>query len=284
LITSKQFWSTLLILAVTVLVLPSMASSQSLTTITSLTTVTRQTTSTSYRTVAVRTTTATATSAIYTQETFTVQGVKPRECFGIYFVYDALAGEKLQGKWTSNYVINFYVMSESSHKQFKHCGQPGPTYITVEMERSYSLNWVVPTDGTVYFEFENYASGSDIASARTVTFELYKVGPTTQVVYSTTSAHLTLGATATLRSVSYSTIHSPLEGITQPLPLTAIGVIAGILAVVAIVAIPKRQKRAVPPKPTEPSEPKEEKRFCINCGAELPFGSKFCNKCGVAQS
>jgi ribosomal protein L40E len=25
-------------------------------------------------------------------------------------------------------------------------------------------------------------------------------------------------------------------------------------------------------------------QFCINCGAELPPKSKFCNKCGSAQA
>jgi hypothetical protein len=280
----KVFFSTVLILSSVFLLLMSPVGSQSLTTITSLTTATRQTTSTSYRTAAVRTTTATstATSAIYSLVTFTVDAVKPRTCYHYYFTYDALAGEKLQGKWASSYVINFYVMSEADYKLFKYCGEEHPAYLTIEMAKSYSLNWVVPQNGLLYFIFENYAVGSDL-SARTVSFELYLVGPqsSTSVLYSTTSARLTLSRTVTLSSVSYSTIHSPLEGITSPAPLAAIGVIVGILIVIALVTIPKRQKRAAGTK--EPSEVPTGKSFCINCGAELPSRSKFCNKCGSAQ-
>jgi ribosomal protein L40E len=293
LITSKLL-SALLLLAVSALVLTPMAGSQSLTTITSLTTATSLMKSTSYHTFAVQTTTATSTvtSAIYTAGTFTVQGVKPRQCFGTYFTYDALAGEKLQGKWTSNYVINFYVMPESSYAKFKYCGQPGSTYITMEMATSYSLSWVVPTDGRVYFYFENYASGSDTASARTVTFELYKIGPAsrTSLIYSTTSAQMTLESTAILTSVLYSTLNQPVVLQTgtaapsmSPTALMIIGIVIGIIAVAVIVAISKRKRATATSSKTPLAEKREERGFCINCGAELPPSSKFCNKCGSSQ-
>jgi hypothetical protein len=286
LLTLKECLSALLLLSVTILALTPMAGSQSITTITSLTTATRQTTSTSYSTAAVGTTTATSTvtSAIFSLTTLTVDAAKPRTCYIRSFPYDGLAGEKLQGKWTSNYVINFYVMSESNFAKYKYCGEPGSTYVTVEMATSYSLSWVVPANERLRFIFENYATGSDLASARTVSFELYLVGQqsSTSMLYSTTSAQLILKSTVTLTSVSYSTIHSPLEGITSPAPLAAIGVIVGILIVIALVTIPKRQKRAAGTK--KPSDVPTGKSFCINCGAELQTNSKFCNKCGSAQT
>jgi ribosomal protein L40E len=27
-----------------------------------------------------------------------------------------------------------------------------------------------------------------------------------------------------------------------------------------------------------------DKQFCLECGSELPLGSKFCNKCGTKQA
>jgi hypothetical protein len=282
---SKPFTTACLLLAVVFLVMMPMAGSQTITTLTSLTTATLQTTSTSYGTATVGTTaaTSTGTAALFSLTTFTVDAAQPRKCYLFYFPYDGLAGEKLQGKWTSNYVINFYVMSESNYNQFKYCGQPGSTYITSEMATSYTLNWVVPKDGTLYFVFENYAAGSDVASARTVSFELFRVGPqsSTSILYSTTSAELVLTTVATSTAMMYSTIQTPLGRATSPYLLAAVGVIVGVLIVVALVFALRKRTGAV--KPAKPAEMKEAKRFCINCGAELASGVKFCSKCGTPQ-
>jgi ribosomal protein L40E len=35
---------------------------------------------------------------------------------------------------------------------------------------------------------------------------------------------------------------------------------------------------------TEPKKVSPEKQFCLECGNELPLGSKFCNKCGSKQA
>jgi hypothetical protein len=271
-----------------------MAGSQSLTTITSVTTTTHQVTSTSYRTSAVKTTTATytATLAIFNPTTVTVDAAKPRTCYIRSFRYNGTAGQRLQGKWTSNYVINFYVMSESDYANYKYCGEPGSTYVTIEMATAYSLNWIVPTSEALRFIFENYAAGSDLASARTVTFALYKVGPqsSVSVLYSTTSARLTIESTVTLTSLHYSTVNQPLVIQTgpaapsmPPIALMIVGIVIGIILVVAIVAVLKREKTGSSGKRRRRKLGKE-RNFCINCGAELPLKSKFCNKCGSAQS
>jgi hypothetical protein len=288
LFTRRGSLSALLLLSVTVLALTPMAGSQSLTTITSLTTTTRQSTSTSYSTTAVTTATLTSTvnETVFSQTTFTVKAAEPRRCYTYHFTYDALAGERLQGRWTSNYVLNFYVMSKSNYAEYKYCARPGPTFLKATMARSYSLNWVVPENGTLYFVFENYATGSMLSEARTVSFEMYALGPqsSTSVQYSTASAVSVLVSTVTLSSVYYSTVQSPTEGITSSTTLLVIGLVVGILIVIAILIVAKRQKRTVGPKTEKPTNVGKEKRFCTNCGAELPPGSKFCNKCGSTQN
>jgi ribosomal protein L40E len=98
-----------------------------------------------------------------------------------------------------------------------------------------------------------------------------------------TNTHL-ITNTRTATSLHYSTLQSPIDQVRSPMSLLAIGIAAGILIVAAIVVIPKRQKRPAARKPTKLSEAKQEKRFCINCGAELPPNSEFCNKCGTAQA
>jgi hypothetical protein len=287
LLTRRGPFSAVLLLAVTVLALTPIAGSQSLTTITSLTTATHQMTNTSYSTTPVRTTTATSTvtATLLSLTTFTVRAAEPRRCYHNSFTYDGVEGERLQGRWTSNYIINFYVVSASNYAKYKYCGQPGSPYLKVEWHTSYSLNWLVPASEVVYFIFENYAVGTDVASERTISFELYKVGPQseTSVLYSTRSAELILKSTETASSIQYSTIQSSLEGITSPVSLAAIGVIAGVLIVVAIVTILRRQNRTVAAKTRKRGKVEKGKYFCINCGAELSGGSKFCNKCGSSQ-
>jgi hypothetical protein len=192
----------------------------------------------------------------------------------------------VQGKWASDYVLNFYILSESNYAKWKYCGDPGSTYVTVEMAKSYTVNFVLPITGTIYFAFENYAAGSDTASSRTVTFSLYRMGvqSVTSTLYSTWRSEIAFGMTSTVISLQYSTIQPVLGGGSSYLII----LIAAVLAVVIIAAIVMASRRkegrraSVEQKRAEPVTG-VEKQFCVNCGAELALNSKFCTKCGTQQ-
>lgn len=49
-------------------------------------------------------------------------------------------------------------------------------------------------------------------------------------------------------------------------------------------SIPRGQAKKVEAEVTKAETAQIEKQFCMNCGAELRPKSKFCNKCGSAQS
>jgi ribosomal protein L40E len=78
------------------------------------------------------------------------------------------------------------------------------------------------------------------------------------------------------------------------IPLVVIGVIAGAVLVGITVIFLRRRRPTLTPQPVQveptPVQPQvsrtvlSDKQFCLNCGAELPLKSKFCNKCGFAQS
>jgi hypothetical protein len=219
-------------------------------------------------------------------QTFTVQGVQPRYCYRYRFTYVGTAGDRLQGKWTSNYVLDFYILSESDYAKWKYCGDPGSAYVKVEMARSYSVNFVLPQDGTVYFVFENYAAGSDTASSRAVSFSLYRIGAQsiTSTLYSTWSSQIAFGITNTVISLQYSTIQPALGGASSFLVILIVAVLAVIIVAAIVMASRRRAGRrmSVEPKRSQ-AVTGIEKQFCVNCGAELTPNSKFCTKCGTHQ-
>jgi len=64
--------------------------------------------------------------------------------------------------------------------------------------------------------------------------------------------------------------------------LIAIAVIA-VAVIVAFVFLRKSRRRAVAKAPVQPQVPTYPKKYCTNCGAELPLEVEFCLKCGVRQ-
>jgi hypothetical protein len=256
-----------------------------LTTITSWTTATGQVTSTSYRTFAVATTSVTSMSTDTHNYTFTIPAQLARHCYFTYGNQTFKAGDRVVGKVivVSN-TIDFYIMSRTQLVAFNHspCDQEGTAYVKALDIKSYVVDWVVPADGEydfVFFSYSPSASKPQITGSFAVQYIHSQLVAST--VYSQTSVTTVSANTRTLTSVYYSTLQNPLGVIASPFWLMIIGVIVGIIVVVvAVVAIPKRRKGAG----AKPLETKEQKRFCINCGAELPAYSKFCSKCGSAQS
>lgn len=69
-------------------------------------------------------------------------------------------------------------------------------------------------------------------------------------------------------------------------PVANLTLIAGVLVVVAIVAVAValvRRRKAAPAEAPPPPAPQEAKRFCANCGAEVPADATYCPNCGAPQ-
>lgn len=87
---------------------------------------------------------------------------------------------------------------------------------------------------------------------------------------------------------------SPLS---LPFDLTYLAIAVGAIVLVALLLLMRRSsKRQKPSSALQWTPPtmsqrtsqvgKEgfQKQFCVNCGRQIPFGSKFCGKCGAAQT
>ena len=258
--------SVLLIISACSLLPLQMVGGQSISTITYwFTTMQQVTVPTSYATHFVTNVNQTVTSTIQSPTTFDVNapidamyqngfyaGNLQYGCFNVNFEYNVVAGDIVQGNWTSNGAINFYIMPESAHEAYKDCGSPPlSTYLRVQAA-SYSLNWVAPESGTVYLVFENYASGYQ-SELRTISLTLYKLGATssTSTVYTTVSIPTVASTIETLNSVYYSTLStlpSPLLTLKSSVPLPL--VLAVIIGAVVVLFLLNWRPRPAPKRRT----------------------------------
>jgi hypothetical protein len=290
-ISPRIVLSMLLVLPAIALLLTPSVSSQSYTTITSWTTETSQVTSSTYSTFAVATTTLTSTVTNTYNYSFTIPALSARACHYNYIAFANLtAGDRLVGQVVTSSVMDFYVMSSAQFQGFHGpCNKQYPALVTANnVVSSYSLDWVVPADGTYYFVFFNYASWGQGTNQVVGSFSLEFLVPVSYPYsrYTTMTHLITFAITETAGSMYSSTVQtSPWSS----LPMTYIEylvviVVLGAIAVGAILLSGKRARKPAAAKARGKVKAKKEVQFCINCGAELPRDSKFCNRCGSAQS
>jgi len=123
-------------------------------------------------------------------------------------------------------------------------------------------------------------------------YQEYILVPSTAIVQTethTATPSASQSITTTILSSAYSSTPQTSPG--PGLPTSSFieyFVVIVVLAAIAVGSILISRKRArMSPKAkasTSKMNAKKAVQFCINCGAELPDDSKFCNKCGSAQT
>jgi ribosomal protein L40E len=217
---------------------------------------------------------------------FTLPAELPRICYYHYVNGSLTAGQRLVGKVVADYPLDFYVMSTAQFGQLphSHCEDEHPALLKASYVKSYTIDWVAPSDGNYYLVFYSYnpsAPQPKITGSLSLQFADSQLIVST--LYSTSTGTVVSATTQTLSSVYYSTIQTFPGGSTFYLVVLAVVFLAAL--VVAFVVRASRRKATTPAATTPRMEAlKQEKQFCVNCGAELALGSKFCNKCGSAQT
>jgi ribosomal protein L40E len=194
---------------------------------------------------------------------------------------------------TSNTEISFYKMNEKDYtKWYKPGASCWPSDVTdffgAFRVTSLTEELGIRNDGKYRFVF---VSGStDKAAKIQFKAEVVRVAyETTSVVtshvvslqYSTDT--LTLTTVATGKVVRTEQVGLPLG---QNSMLIVAVVVVAVVAVVAVFVLRRRGRgKSVAAAPI--GAPVESQlaatRFCVSCGAELPAGVNFCNKCGSKQ-
>jgi ribosomal protein L40E len=240
----------------------------------------------------------TSTSSLFVSIQFTVTA----HCHYSYYPFNAsgLKGTEIFGGVLTSSKMDFYIMTGNQYSDFTSAGGrtcqgiPASGLVVAKgVTSAYAIDWVVPpNEGTYYFIFAN-----PYALDATVQFGLWKQAPVTELAYVTslivwtetrtaTPTATQSSATPTLSSVYSSTLQTS-PGLARPttyIEYLAVIVVLGAIAVGAILISGKRARKPTAAKETSEAKTKKEVQFCINCGAELPRDSKFCNKCGSAQS
>jgi hypothetical protein len=245
-------------------------------------------------------------------DTFSVQGAAGYPDKTCYYKYVSIGpewnGYKIFGSISATNSISFGILSSAQYYQYANgpgwrgavCKFTAQSLFSPGTRLSqYSFNWTVPDSGdTYYFVFFN-PNDVDVQ----VTFELWTISVSTITSTSTRQSSL-LQSSARLTSstqVSLTQGNQPAQ-LAQPsafqnLPPAVLLVVAviiiGIVIVSALVLSGRRAGKppaakdtgVVRPEVTEmPRQAEEGTQFCINCGAKLPPKSKFCNRCGTAQT
>jgi ribosomal protein L40E len=278
-----------LILSVFLLLLTSPVGSQSLTTVTSWTTATGEVTSTSYTTFAAGTTSITSVTTSIYSNSFTLPAELPRICYFSYVNVTSLkAGERLVGKVVVDYPLDFYVMSKAQFSQLprSHCDEEHPALLKASSVKSYTLDWVVPSDGNYYLVFFSYnPSFPQPKITGSLTLQFAESQLIVSTLYTTSSDAVVSATTKTVSSEYYSTVQEALGGSTSYLMLLAIVVVAALIVGAFVMASRRKKPKSVSAEQKgSQAAVRAEKQFCVNCDAQLALGSKFCNKCGSAQT
>ena len=235
------------------------------------------------------TTVFTSSSTALAFNPFTVPGHSGTSCYYKYSAWDSTGfeGKEILGSLMSDNKIDFYVMTPGQFSSFQAVSgrtcqsMQGGGLVFALGVTSYDLDWVVPTSGgTYYFVFFNaYAKDATINLAVWAENQVTTLAEATTTIVWTETQSVT--PTLTQTTASQTQTSTTQASMTGGLDYVAVIAVVLILAIIAAVALRRRGTKPLPPiAPKEASQ----KRFCINCGAELPLTVKFCPKCGSAQS
>ena len=242
----------------------------------------------------------------------------PARRFGCELAYDdfnATAGP-VSGTMTASSPVDFYLVSEENFNEWASlstamCTGPITALPGIRSSTSYSFTANLPQSGEYFLLFINFSK----TSTANVFVVVNSVG--SPVTYTTTSDSLYVQAILVTEALSQlsSTPSALASTATQSSSLGAYPIfeiaVVGVILIFIVGALlyyvregrkeltkNRKQKGSkkksvataslITPRErartaTEPRKAIPEKQFCLECGAQVPTGSKFCNKCGAEQ-
>jgi len=205
--------------------------------------------------------------------------------------FAAKKGQLVSVSLESDNEITLFVLTEKDYNIWVQKGKcipedfsflQGGFFIT-----SYDEQLLMENDGSYRFLFLNYGPHTAAIKLKAeivgVTYETASV-VISQVVslrYSTDTLTVTTIATGTV-------VRTEQVGLQLDQNSTVIIAVIVVAAVAVVAVVVLRRRGPGKPVAVAPMAPPVEsqfvaKRFCISCGAELPVGVNFCNKCGSKQ-
>jgi zinc-ribbon domain len=178
--------------------------------------------------------------------------------------------------------IDFYIMTYAQFNEFQggSCRTSYDAVVKVHnLMSTYSLNWKNPLPGV----YEVVVFNEAVRTSFTVPIMIDIVGAHEQ----TSPAYFVVTGERTLSvPVTYvTTVQAGTLGLGSYSIAGVVGVVVVVAFVVAIIAFGHKLSRKHEAEPSEPEHviATSDKQFCLECGAPLTLGSKYCNKCGAKQ-
>ncbi|MGB9022629.1 MAG: zinc ribbon domain-containing protein [Candidatus Bathyarchaeia archaeon] len=205
--------------------------------------------------------------------------------------FGAKKGEVVSVNIESDNEFSLYLMTEKDFTKWEKTRKCSPGEVSDFTGAfditSYNEQLVIGNDGQYRFVFLNF--GHDKAVIKLKAEVVGVAYETTSVVTSHVVSLQYFTDTMTLTTIATGTVVRT-EQVGLPLGQNSMLIVAVVLvAVVAVVAaiVLRRRRHEKPVAAVPTGAPVESqlaaKRFCINCGAELPATVNFCNKCGSKQ-
>jgi hypothetical protein len=215
-------------------------------------------------------------------------------------------GDMLTGSVSATGPVSFSIVKTyqvSASGKGAGCGRLLPTQLYTRGGQSFNFQWSAPSFGTYYIALYNGGQNSIQVSlvvdqVTTTTAVSQPIQQYTTPTYPAYTSQYTPPTFTPFVSNSLTMNSGASQTGFNPYPLLEVGLIGAVLVAVFIAFVyptmrkkaatektaPKAlEKQSVPKLKPKPSPIVPSKLFCLECGSELPLGSKFCNKCGTRQ-
>lgn len=205
--------------------------------------------------------------------------------------FTAKKGQVVSVNLESKSEVSLYVMTEKDYWSWDKTGKCSPGEVSdftgAFDVTSYSKQLVIGNDGKYRFVFLNFGSGT-----ATIQFKAEVVGVAYETTLVVTSGVVSLQYfTETMTLTTMATramVRTEQVGFSLGQSSSLIVAVVMIVTIsVVVVIVLRRRGHEKPVGAAESSAPVisqlAAKRFCINCGTQLPAEVKFCNKCGSKQ-
>jgi hypothetical protein len=229
---------------------------------------------------------------------WTQSGVGVHYCWITDYHFEAEAGQTVTGTIIADQhdTLAVYLLSDQQYATWSkaHPNYCDPANNNVDVlwyagsnsrVTQANVQYIVKESGKYWFLVETYSSKEVVI---TLNLSTQYGQTTTMVLYSTLFSTAVYPFTQTATSVMTQQLpQSPLNFGSSGMLMPATGIVIVILlALIGYIALRRRKGGGMTrgKLSATPETPKSVDQFCISCGSKLSQGSKFCNRCGTAQT
>jgi hypothetical protein len=298
LISRKFLIALLLSFSIIPVLLSPQTFGQAYTTVTTQMTTVNFVTNVNTQTIPISSYEVTTTEQTVLSEIWTQSGVGVHYCWITYYDFEAEAGQTVTGTIIADQhdTLAVYLLSDQQYATWSkaHPNYCNPADNNVDVlwyagsnsrVTQANVQYIVKESGKYWFLVETYSSKEVVI---TLNLSTQYGQTTTMVLYSTLFSTAVYPFTQTATSVMTQQLpQSPLNFGSSGMLMPATGIVIVILlALIGYIALRRRKGGGMTrgKLSATPETPKSVDQFCISCGSKLSQGSKFCNRCGTAQT